>query len=105
MWTAGVPITFTVTNTPQALTTTVGSVKAIRLIQHWDNTNRIMFGTPAMDLTTTPVTGVTGWIGPNGQSQAWRDIVEPDAMNGLNAKDIKVAGTANEVLLWAYIQQ
>lgn len=103
MWRPGTPITFTATDTAEALTSSVGLVKAIRFMQHWDNTHKVFWG----DSNLAPATpaGISGWLPPPGTGNPVSDVYETDAPNGINADLIYVAGAAGEVLLWAFLEQ
>lgn len=104
MWLVGAPVTIASTNAPQALTSTVGLVKQFRIQQHWSNTNKIYWG----DSTLAPATpaGVGGWLqAPSASLAPSETISEVDAINGINAGQIYVTGTANEIILWSYIVQ
>lgn len=105
MWNPGTAVLLD--GTAQRLTATVGLVKAVRIMQHWSNTNRIYWGSLAtLNDAVTPAVGVGGWLPPPTASTAPSDSVnENDAPNGINCQQIYVKGTVGEYVLWSYIEQ
>ena len=103
---AGPPVTITATDTAQPLSTTVGLVKGVRIYAHWSGTNRIYIGDSTLKPSTN--TGVIGWAPPpptTPGSAPYIDAYETDSSNSINCKQLFVAGTQNDVILWSYIEQ
>jgi len=109
MWKAGAPITIAATNTPQQLPGTVGLVKALRLVPQDGNTGKIYLGDETMDFGETPDEGIIDWAFPPDDTvdliTPRIEIKENDAPNGINVNQLRVAGTQNDVIFWAYLEQ
>lgn len=106
MWKIGTPVAIVSTDVAQQLTTSTGLVKAIRIFQYWNNGFKIYWGDITLNTAAVPPTGVGGWVPPPVATAGGSDTVtEVDAINGINANQIYVAGTAGDYVLWSYIEQ
>ncbi len=105
MWRPGTPVTLD--GTTQVLTTTVDLVKAIRFFPDPNNTHVVFWGDTTLDPSTSPKTGVSGIIGnPTVEFPAPEELIyETDAPNGIHAGLIRISGTANEILMFSYLEQ
>jgi hypothetical protein len=103
MWKPGPALTLT--GSTQVLTTEIGLAKAVKFMQHPNNTQVIYYGDSTLDVATN--TGITGIVAaPTADNSAPKDeIYENDAPNGINCGLLYVSGTADQVLLWAYLEQ
>lgn len=102
MFYSGTPITIAATGTAQQLTTSIGNVHSITIMQHWDNTHKLVIGTSAL-VEATPV-GVLGWIAPpnTNPSVPYFEMTEESSPNGLKASSVWISGTVGDIVLWKY---